>query len=93
MEIQRELDEDLQDGEDDEDEADEADAEAEAIRLKSEEIMAQARQPYDPVGGTYDDRKRRVTDLKECAKVTLPKPLPPAYEAAIEMRRFAQEKI
>ena len=43
--------------------------------------------------GIYDDRKRRVTDLKECAKVTLPKPLPPEYEAAIEMRRSAQEKI
>ena len=92
MEIQRELDEDLQDDEDEAD-ADEEDAEAEAIRLKSEEIMAQARQPYDPVGGTYGDWKRRVTDLKECAKVTLPKPLPPAYEAAIEMRRCAQEKI
>ena len=87
MEIQRELDEDLQG-----DDADEED-EDEEIRMKADEVMAMARQPYDPVGGVYDDRKRRVTDLRECSKVTLPKPLPPQYEAAIEMRRNAQQKI
>ena len=48
---------------------------------------------YDPINGVYDDRKKRVTDIQECAKITLPKPLPPEYEAALEMRRNAQTKI
>ena len=93
MEIQREIDEDLQGDEEEADQGQDDDEEDEELRMKSDEIMAQARQPYDPVGGVYDDRRRRVTDLKECAKVTLPKPLPPQYEAALEMRRSAQEKI
>ena len=92
MEIQRELDEDLQ-GEEDDGEDGGEDDEDDAIRMKSDEIMAKARQPYDPVEGIYDDRKRRVTDLRECSKITLPKPLPPQYEAALEMRRVAQQKI
>ena len=61
--------------------------------MKAEEIMAKSRQVYDPVEGIYDDRKKRATDLQECSKITLPKPLPPEYEAALEMRRNAQNKI
>ena len=92
MEIQQELDEDLQGGgSDDDDDADEE--RDEEIREKAEEIMARSRQNYDPIEGVYDDRKRRVTDLAECSKVHLPRPLPPEYEACIEMRRNAQQKI
>ena len=35
----------------------------------------------------FDDRKRRVTDLQECSRVTLPKPLPTKEKTLIEMRR------
>ena len=52
-----------------------------------------SRQVYDPVEKIYDDRKRRVTDLKECSRVTLPRPLKPAEEANIEIRSNAQKKI
>jgi hypothetical protein len=58
-----------------------------------EEIEAKSRQVFDPEEGIYDDRKRRVTDLKECSRVTLPKPLPPAEEALIEMRRNSQKTL
>ena len=60
---------------------------------KIEEISAQSRQIFDPVEKTFDDRKRRVTDLRVCSRVTLPRPLQPADEANIEMRRNAQNKI
>ena len=40
-----------------------------------EEEEARTRQIYDPSKKEYDDRNRRVTDLKECSRVTLPKPL------------------
>ena len=42
--------------------------------------------------GVYDARKRRVTDLKECARVTLPKPLTVTEEAKIELRREIYRK-
>ena len=41
----------------------------------------------------YDERKRKVTDLKECSRVTLPKPLPAKEEAEIEMRRTVLGKL
>ena len=41
----------------------------------------------------YDDRKRRTTDLKECSRVTLPKPLKEKDEALIEIRRDVIGKI
>ena len=62
------------------------------IKRKAEEIEAKARQIYDPENKVFDDRKRRVTDLKECSRVTLPKPLPPDLEAVIESRRDFQTK-
>ena len=40
-----------------------------------EELEARFRQTYDPEQKVYDGRKRRVTDLKENNRVTLPKPL------------------
>ena len=50
-------------------------------RIREED--AKLRQVYDPVGNVYDDRKRRVTDLPECNRVTLPKPLSVHREAQI----------
>ena len=44
---------------------------------ENQEYEAESRQAYDPCEKSYDSRKRRVTDLKECARVTLPKPLGP----------------
>ena len=49
-----------------------------------EEIEAKSRLTFDPVDKIFDDRKRRVTDLKECSRVTLPKPLPTQHETFIE---------
>ena len=57
------------------------------------ELEAKTREIFDPIAKVYDDRKRRVTDLKECSRITLPKPLPPAQEAALEIRRNSQQKI
>ena len=60
---------------------------------KKEEDEARTRQTFDPIGKIYDDRKRRVTDLQECNRVTLPKPLPVSEEALIEMRREIHSRI
>ena len=54
---------------------------------KMEKLAAQTRQIYDPRTRTFDDRKRRATDLKECARVTFPRPLETKHEAMFEMRR------
>ena len=59
----------------------------------AEEEEARTRQIYDPGKRIYDDRKRRVTDLKECSRVTLPKPLSVKREAAIELRRENHTRI
>ena len=42
---------------------------------------------FDPLNKIYNDRKRRVTDLEECSRITLPRPLPTKHETWIEMRR------
>ena len=52
-----------------------------------EELEAKSRQVFDSIRKIFDDRKRRVTDLKECARVTLPKALETQDEALIEMLR------
>ena len=54
-----------------------------------ERFEAETRQVYNPRKRIYDDRKRRATDLKECARVTLPKPMDTKNEALIEMRSRA----
>jgi hypothetical protein len=59
----------------------------------SELLEAQTRQTFDPETRTYDDRKRRVTDLKECSRVTLPRPLPERQEAFLEVRRAVHTRI
>ena len=38
----------------------------EDAELLAEEEEARTRQIFDPGSKIYDDRKRRVTDLKEC---------------------------
>ena len=64
----------------------------ETIR-EMEKMDARTRQVYDPGTGTFDDRKHRATDLKECSRITLPKPLSTQHEANIEMRRTCNNKI
>ena len=58
-----------------------------------EEEEARSRQIFDPSRQEFDDRKRRVTDLSACSRVTLPRPVSIQNEAAIEMRTSAQEKF
>ena len=60
---------------------------------KIEEIEATSRMTFDPINKIFDDRKRRVTDLDECSRVTLPKSLPTKEENLIEIRRSIQSKI
>ena len=40
-----------------------------------EEEEAKTRQTYDPWKREYDDKNPRVTYIKDCSRVTLPKPL------------------
>ena len=61
--------------------------------VESEEFEAMCRQVDDPMTQEYDARKKRATDLKECAKITLPKPLSPENEAKLELRKTTQMKI
>ena len=58
-----------------------------------EKTEAMTRQIYNTKESRFDDRKRRVTDLKECARVTLPKPLDTKHEALIEMRRGTNQRV
>ena len=60
---------------------------------REEEDDAKTRQTFDPINNVYDDRKRRVTDLAECSRVTLPKPMQIEEEALIEIRRNMHKKI
>ena len=62
-------------------------------RLEDEEFEAKRRQTFDPQLRVYDARKKRVTDLKECARITLPKPLSPSEETKLEVRREAHLSI
>ena len=85
MTINKEEDERL----DEEDEGIEEDEE-EALEIERDE--ARTRQIYNPIERRFDDQKRRVTDLSECARVTLPKPMSTKNEALMEMRRGTNEK-
>ena len=62
------------------------------IKEAVEEAEATSRQIFDPIKKEYDDRRRRATDLKECSRVTLPRPLGVTNEAMIEMRRAQHTK-
>ena len=52
-----------------------------------EAIEAKERQFYDPEEKRFNYNKKRVTDLRENARVTLPKPASEIHEAGIEIRR------
>ena len=58
-----------------------------------DQLEAMTRQTFDPETRTYDEQKRRVTDLPECSRVTLPRPLPARHEAFIEIRRDVHTRI
>ena len=60
---------------------------------EAQEIDAKARQVFDAVDKKYDARRKRATDLKECARITLPKPLSTDQEALLEMRKNTQKRI
>ena len=62
-------------------------------KKRDKEEVARGRQVFDPLSKIYDERKRRVTDLAECSRVTLPKPLSITREAQIETRRELHDKI
>ena len=57
------------------------------LEEESTRAEAEARAVFDPLKKVYDNRNKRVTDLKENSRVHLPRPLPPGEEANIEMRR------
>jgi hypothetical protein len=61
----------------------------EDLEEKMEAEEAKSRQVFDPIEKTFDYRKKRVTDLTENSRVTLPKPLPISEEAGMETRRKA----
>ena len=85
MEMKKELEEKL-----DEEDAIELTPEEEE---KNAEEDARARFTFDPLNKVFDDRKRRVTYLQECSRVTLAKPLPTEHETLIEMRRGMHTRI
>ena len=62
-------------------------------RKECEEIDAKTRMIFDPTEKLHDNRKRRVTDLRECSRITLPKPLTPDEESRIEVRKRSQKEI
>ena len=64
----------------------------EAEKLKFEEMEAVGRQVFDPGAKTFNYNKQRVTDMPENTRVTLPRPLKPESEAAIEIRRSVHTK-
>ena len=66
--------------------------EDESFEEEMEKLDAQCRQIYDPKTRTFNDAKRRATDLKECSRITPPKPLETKHEAMIETRRNMNEK-
>ena len=56
-------------------------------REEKEVEEAKGRQVYNPETGEYDERRWRVTDMPECTRIHLPRPLEVKREAEIEMRR------
>ena len=62
-------------------------------RKEDEELEAENRMIFNPKEKIFDCRKRRVTDLKQCSRVTLPKPLSADEESRIEVRKRTQKEI
>ena len=61
-------------------------------RKQDEEMEAKNRMIFDPTEKVFDNRKKRATDLKECARVTLPRPLSPDEESKLEVRKRIQKE-
>ena len=57
------------------------------MKEQNEMEEARTRMVYDSESKTYDERRQRVTDLKECNRIFLPKPLEVTKETQLEMRR------
>ena len=60
---------------------------------EEEVIEARTRQVYDPQNREYDERRKRVTDMQECSRVFLPRPLKVTQEAQLEMRREMHSRV
>ena len=58
-----------------------------------DEFEARIRQVFDPETKEYDSRRKRATDMAECNRVTLPKPLSAEDEAKLDLRRTTQAQI
>ena len=76
-----------------EDEEDEGIEEDEEEKQEMERDDARTRQIYKPIERRFDDQKRRVTDLSECGRGTLPRPMSTKNEALMEVRRGANDTI
>ena len=61
---------------------------------KEDELMeATNRMIFNAKERSFDNRRRRATDLKQCSRVTLPKPLSTDQESKIEVRKRIQKEI
>ena len=89
----------LREAEDDEGIGDEVEEGEELIELTDEEKEklemqeAKRRQYYDPEEKVFNNNKKRVTDLRENARVTLPRAVKEMQEAGIEIRRQNMKRI
>ena len=70
-------------------ESEEKETETPRSEEQEEEDEAKSRLTFDPITKTYNDGKRKVTDLEECSRITLPT----KHETIIEMRRGIHSNI
>ena len=62
-------------------------------RKEDEESEAFNRMIFNPKEKIFDNRKRRVTDLKQCSRITLPKPLSTDEESRLEVRKRTNKEL
>ena len=62
-------------------------------RKEDEALEALNRMIYNPKEREFDNRKRRVTDMKECSRITLPRPLSTEEESRIDVRKRIQRQV
>ena len=62
-------------------------------RKEDEEAEAYNRMIYNPKERVFDNRRRRVTDLKQCSRITLPKPLSTDEESRLEVRKRTNKEL
>ena len=56
------------------------------------EIDSKTRMVFDPKEKVFDNRKRRVTDIRECTRITLAQPPDPEEESRIDVRKRTQKE-